>query len=99
MFSDDLNAVVADAFGEPATIRRDGRPDAVVTGVYDSRHYRVGDGPGLSSLVSTLAVVDADVGDVPTGSLIEARGVWHRVTDRRPDGQGLTVLALEFTTP
>ncbi len=97
MFFDDLNAATADAFGEPATIRRDGRPDAAVVGIYDSRHYSIETGDAvLSSLVTTLAIVDADVGDVPVGSAVAVRGLDHRVVDRKPDGQGMTVLVLEF---
>jgi len=97
MFFDDLNAVCAATFGEPVTIRRPGRADAVVTGIFNSRHYEADAGPGgtVSTLETSVTVVDADSGPVPRESTVEARGIAYRVSDLRPDGQGMTVLVLK----
>lgn len=96
MFFDDLNAACVGAFGEPAVIRRDGRPDITVTGIFDRRHYQVetDDGP-VSTLMTSLAVVDGDMGGpVPAGAAVEVRGLSFTVSEPRPDGQGMTVLLL-----
>lgn len=96
MFFDDLNVACVGAFGEPAVIRRPGRPDITVTGIFDRRHYQVetDDGP-VSTLMTSLAVVDADVGGpVPAGAAVEVRGLSFMVSEPRPDGQGMTVLLL-----
>ncbi|ALG71134.1 hypothetical protein VY88_03045 [Azospirillum thiophilum] len=96
MLFDDLNTACAGAFGEPAVIRRPGRPDVTVTGIFDRRHYQQDtDGGPVSTLVTSLAVVDADVGGpVPAGAAIELRGLTFTVSEPRPDGQGMTVLLL-----
>lgn len=92
-----LNTAVAAAFGESATIRRHGQPDVIVPGIFDSRHYQAetSDGNAVSSLHTSLTVFDADTaGPVLAGALVDVRGRTYRVFDRRPDGQGMTVLAL-----
>lgn len=94
----DLNATVANAFGETVTLLRAGQPDLTVRAVFDSRHYQVGttgDGAPVSSMITTLSVVDADTGPLRRGDRILARGVAYRVKDLRPDGQGMTTLDLE----
>lgn len=95
MFFDDLNAVCAATFGEPVTIRRPGRADTVVTGIFDRRHYALdAEGGAVSTLHTSVTVVDADCGPVPRESTVEARGTVYGVADTRPDGQGMTVLVL-----
>lgn len=95
MFFDDLNAVCAATFGEPVTIRRSGRADITVTGIFDSRHYEAETRDGaVSTLHTSVTVVDADSGPVPAGATVEARGTVYAVADTRPDGQGMTVLVL-----
>ncbi|CBS88718.1 head-tail joining protein [Azospirillum lipoferum] len=96
MVFDDLNAACIAAFGEPAVIRRAGRSDVTVIGIFDRRHYQVetDDGP-VSTLMTSLAVVDADIGGpVPAGAAVELRGLTFTVSEPRPDGQGMTVLLL-----
>lgn len=96
MLFDDLNVACAGAFGEPAVIRRPGRPDVTVTGIFDRRHYQQDtDGGPVSTLVTSLAVVDAELGGpVPAGAAVEVRGLTFTVSEPRPDGQGMTVLLL-----
>ncbi|MGF7175849.1 head-tail joining protein [Azospirillum doebereinerae] len=96
MFFDDLNLACAATFGEPATLRRPGQPDATVSGIFDRRHYQadVGDS-AVSTLHTTLTVMDADIGGpVPPGSTVTVRGKAYSVADLRPDGQGMAALVL-----
>jgi hypothetical protein len=95
-----LNTAVASAFAETVTITpaEGSDPEAVETrGIFDSRHYEVedGGGVGVSTLITTLAVDETETGAVGVGATVVARGVTYTVKDKRPDGQGMTVLDLE----
>lgn len=94
----DLNAAVADTFGDPVTVHRPGFPPVTVSGIFDSRHYLAdaGDSGPVSVLQTTVAIVDTDLTvGLDAGGGVERGGVSYRVTDRRPDGQGLSVYVLE----
>jgi len=95
MFFDDLNRVCAATFGEPVTLRRVGQPDATVPGIFDRRHYQTEAGDSVvSTLHTTVTVLDADTGPVMVGTKVEVRDQLYSVADRRPDGQGMTALVL-----
>jgi len=95
MFFDDLNVVCAATFGEPVTLRRVGQPDATVPGIFDRRHYQAEAGDSaVSTLHTTVTVLDADTGPVPAGAIAVVRGKAYSVADLRPDGQGMTALVL-----
>ena len=95
-----LNAAVVGAFAEPVTITTTG--GAVETrGIFDSRHFEVQDGDGevgISELVTTLAIDLAETGPVTSGDTVLARETTYRVSDLRPDGQGMVVLELEVVS-
>jgi len=92
-----LNTAVVGAFAEPVTIT--GSAGAIeARGIFDSRHFDVqlADGEvGVSELVTTLTVNEAETGVVEVGATVVVRATTYRVKDKRPDGQGMTVLELE----
>lgn len=95
-----LNATTRTAFGEPVTIRRSGLADVSVRGVFDRRYIeQVAEVEGAGIVVPTTSLTIRD-GDLPaayrrTGTLALLRDKTYRVTDARPDGQGMTILDLE----
>ena len=96
---DLLNRAVICAFSEPVTIIRDGSDatEIEVQGIFDSRHFEIDAGGevAVSELVTTLAIAEDPGNLVAVGERLIARGVTYRMKDRRPDGQGMTVLELE----
>lgn len=93
---DELNAASLDEFGVPVILRRDGQPDQTVCGIFDSRHYGEEVGGGIvSSLVTTVMVADAKAGTVTDVRGIEVAGIGYAITDRKPDGFGMTVFTLQ----
>lgn len=103
-----LNRVARNVFGERFTLRRTDQADATLRGVFDSRHFVAEPGApesangvrqsaiGVSILVTTLTVLEADVGSVDDAAQIDIRGLTYRIADRRPDGQGMVVWELEL---
>jgi hypothetical protein len=95
---DRLNTACRRAFGETVEIVWLDS-DRTANGIYDSRHFadpQPREGQPASILLTTLAVVDAEAGEVSTGERLIARNVQYRVKDTRPDGQGMTWLDLEL---
>lgn len=91
-----LNRATAEAFAEPVEwLDASGR---TAKGIFDSRHFAAANegGVAVSQLLTSLAVVDADAGTVAVGERVVVRGTTYVVKDRRPDGQGMTVLDLEL---
>lgn len=90
-----LNQATARTFGE--AVEWLDAPARAAGGIFDSRHFEAeGEGQvGVSQLVTTLTVDLADTGAIADGERLTVRGVTYRVADRRPDGQGMTVLVLE----
>jgi hypothetical protein len=95
-----LNSAVLDVFGEdpgtsPVTI--DGVP---VQAIYDSRHFASEDGEaGSSDLITTITVPTAAIDGITDAAVVVVRGKTYRIWEPRPDGQGMTVLALERAEP
>lgn len=92
-----MNDAVIATWGEAVTLYLPG--GTAIEGVYDSRHYEVADGEaGGSSKITTVAVREADAEAVTEFvTELDARGVSYRVTEKRGDGGGWVVLALERT--
>lgn len=89
-----LNNAVLDTFREiSGTVTVDGVP---VEAIYDSRHFADETGEvGASELLTSITVRSGDLPTLTNDTVIVARGVSYRVWEPRPDGQGMTVLALE----
>lgn len=71
--------------------------DAVeVQAVFDENFYAGDDGEQPSvDLVTTISIRTADAPSAIVGARVTARGRAYRITERRPDSEGMTVLELE----
>lgn len=92
-----MNDTVLAVWGESVTVYLFGATP--IEAVYDSRHYEVIDGEaGGSSRFTSLGVREEDAENVVEQETeLTARGVVYRVTEKRPDGGGWVILALEKT--
>ena len=95
-----LNSIVLDVFGDdpetmPVTIN--GVP---VQAIYDSRHIVSEDGEaGSSDLITTITVNTSAFAGIIDPTVVVVRSKTYRIWEARPDGQGMTVLALERSEP
>jgi len=89
---------VASGFDKPAWLSE---PSRDCDGIFDSRHFEAEAGGEISAsiLVTTLSIAEADLAEgdsVADAEVVYCRGRTLKVVDRRPDGQGMLTLALEF---
>lgn len=95
-----LNSVVITAFAEQILITTNAG-SKMTQGIFDSRYFEVQSSEGevgMSELVTTLAIDLAETGSVAVGDTVVARETTYRVSDLRPDGQGMVVLDLEVVS-
>ncbi len=92
-----MNKTVQSTFSDPIVVVRQNGADTTTRGTFDSRHIEVeGDGQiSVSTLVTTMLVDLDDTGAIGTDDRIAHASNLYRVTDQRPDGQGMTILELE----
>jgi len=87
-------------FGEPVIfypVVGDGVPVSI-SGIFDNEHIQMIFGDTVDIVYSSsgplLGVKQSDY-DAKRGDEVEVRGARYRVSDSRPDGQGMTVLVME----
>jgi hypothetical protein len=89
-----MNNAVLRTFKEPETVTIGG---VSVDAIFDSRHYEMEMGEaGGSSLVTTIAISNADAAGIAIGeTAIVVRGENYVAKDLRPDSEGITVVEME----
>jgi hypothetical protein len=91
-----LNNAVLDVFGDSAQGLVVTIGGAEVRAIYDSRHFADEEGEaGTSDLITTITVPSIAAVNITDDTIIVARGNLYRRFETRPDGQGLTTIALE----
>jgi len=91
-----VNDPILSTFREPdGVVSIDGIGD--VDAIYDSRHYAIEEGIAAgSSLVTSIGVRTEIAEQVTIGSTqITARGIVYVAKEKRPDGEGWTIIELE----
>lgn len=88
-------------FGEPVTfypVNAGSGPAVATRGIFDNEHVQMIFGETVDIVYSAsgplLGVRLSDY-DAKRGDEVDVRGKRYRVSDSRPDGQGMTVLVME----
>ena len=98
---DVLNAACVSAFMDResdeglVTIQKGAGAAVAVPAIFDSNFYASNDGEFASvDKITSISVRNVDVPDPAPDDRVVARGKSYRVTEIRPDSEGMTVLEL-----
>lgn len=101
-FTDNFNlhlpAILGAVGGDEATYTPQGGSAKTVTGVFDNSYfaYEGNQGVEINASQPRFYCQSSDVTGVQFGDALIVRGNSYKVVDVQPDGQGLTMLALEL---
>lgn len=89
----------ADDFGVSATYVKDKRygTEATISGLFDNEHYAVDTGGSVPVTMQqpVFVCLTSAVSGIEQNDILTISSTQYRVRDIRPDGQGMTTLALE----